>query len=188
MNLGLINSAWLGSPVGTAEGICKTKEIGFDTIDIFADPLEIDVRERRLIKDTCRGQGLSIVSVCCVALGIADFNTPVRDFHYDRCEAYLDFCYELEAKNLLLVVGEYIWQQEVIRPEDQWKWAVEQVNGLGRYAESLDLEIAIELEPFKLSMVNTLDKMDRFLKDTLGERAAQAFRRQGLLSEDGDEP
>ena len=57
MKLGLINSAWLGSPVGTAEGIRKTKEIGFDTIDIFADPLEIDIKERKLIKDTCREVG-----------------------------------------------------------------------------------------------------------------------------------
>ena len=74
MKLGLINSAWLGSPVGTAQGIHKTKEIGFDTIDIFADPLEIDIKERRLIKDTCREVGLPVISVCCCALGIADFN------------------------------------------------------------------------------------------------------------------
>ena len=53
MKLGLINSAWLGSPVSTEQGIRLTKEIGFDTIDIFADPLEIDARERRLIRDTC---------------------------------------------------------------------------------------------------------------------------------------
>lgn len=166
MNLGLINSAWDGSPVGTAEGIRKTKQIGFDTIDIFADPLEIDIKERKLIKDTCQAEGLPIISVCCVALGIADFNRPVRKFHAERCRKYLDFVYELEAKNLLLVVGEYIWQQEVIQPKDQWAWAVEEVRGLGEYAASLGLEIAIELEPFKLSMVNSLDKMSRFLKET----------------------
>ncbi len=165
MNLGLINSAWAGTTVGTAEGIRKTKQIGFDTIDIFADPLEIDVRERKLIKDVANAEGLPVVSVCCVALGIADFNSPVRQFHYDRCEAYLDFVYELEAKNLLLVLGEYIWQQEVIRPADQWRWAVEQVHGLGEYASGLDLEIALELEPFKLSLINTLDRMKKFVED-----------------------
>lgn len=165
MNLGLINSAWLGSSIGTAEGIRKTKQIGFDTIDIFADPLEIDVRERRLIKDTCRETALPVISVCCVALGIADFNRPVRDFHVERCEAHLDFAYELEAKNLLLVLGEYIWQQEVIKPEDQWKWAVENVEYLGQYAKQLGLEIALELEPFRLSLINTLDGMRRFLDD-----------------------
>ncbi len=163
MNLGLINSAWLGSPVGTAEGVRKTKQIGFDTIDIFADPLEIDIKERKLIKDACRQEGLPIISVCCVALGIADFNTPVRKFHAERCRRFLDFVYELEAKNLLLVLGEYVWQQEVIRPQDQWSWAVQETRALGEYAESLGLEIAIELEPFKLSIVNSLDKMEAFL-------------------------
>lgn len=165
MNLGLINSAWAGTAVGTADGIRKTREIGFDTIDIFADPLEIDIKERKLIKDVCREQGLPVVSVCCVALGIADFNQVVRQFHADRIEAHLDFVYELEAKNLLLVLGEYIWQQEVIRPADQWAWAVEQVRSLGGYAASLGIEIALELEPFKLSIVNTLEKMKKFLED-----------------------
>lgn len=165
MNLGLIDSAWQGSPVGRAEGIRKTKEIGFDTIDIFADPLEIDIRERRLIKDACRRQGLPVISVCCVALGIADFNGPVRKFHHDRCKAYLDLVYELEAKNLLLVLGEYIWQEEVIPPAAQWGWAVEQVRGLGEYAQSLGLEIAIELEPFRESIVNSLEKMSKLLND-----------------------
>jgi sugar phosphate isomerase/epimerase len=155
MKLGLINSAWLGSPVGTAEGIHKTKEIGFDTIDVFADPLEIDIKERKLIKDTCREVGLPIMSVCCCALGIADFNGPVRRFHVERVKKHLDLVYELEGKNLLLVLGEYIWQQEVITPRDQWNWAVETVSECGDYAKGLGVEI-----------VNTLAKMVTFLDDT----------------------
>ena len=173
MNLGLISSAWLGSPVGTAEGIRLTKEIGFDTIDIFADPMEIDIRERRLIKDTCREVGLPVVSTVCCALGIADFNAPVRQFHVRRAKEYLDLAYELEGRNLLLVLGEYIWQQEVIQPRDQWKWAVEHVRELGVYAEGLGLEIALELEPFHLSLINDLPKMMRFLDD-VGQRAVKA--------------
>jgi D-psicose/D-tagatose/L-ribulose 3-epimerase len=165
MKLGLINSAWLGSPVGTAQGIHKTKEIGFDTIDIFADPLEIDIKERKLIKDTCHEVKLPVISVCCCALGIADFNRAVRRFHIERAKEYLDMVYELEARNLLLVLGEYIWQQEVIAPGDQWKWAVEAVAELGDYAAGLGIEIAIELEPFQLSIVNTLAKMVTFLND-----------------------
>ena len=88
MKLGLISSAWLGSPVGTAEGIRLTKEIGFETIDIFADPMDIDIRERRLIKDTCREVGIPVVASVCCALGIADFNAPVRRFHVQRADVY----------------------------------------------------------------------------------------------------
>ncbi|MFN9038789.1 MAG: sugar phosphate isomerase/epimerase, partial [Planctomyces sp.] len=53
MRLGLINSAWAQAGRDTAWGIRKTQEIGFDSIDIFADPLDIDVRERALIRREC---------------------------------------------------------------------------------------------------------------------------------------
>jgi D-psicose/D-tagatose/L-ribulose 3-epimerase len=165
MKLGLINSAWLGTSVDTARGIQLTREIGFDTIDIFADPLEITPQEKRTIRESCAAAELPIISVVCCALGIADFNTPVRRFHIDRAKNYLDFGYDLRAKNLLLVLGEYIWNQEVIAPSDQWKWAVEGVAELSSHAEQLGLEIAVEIEPFALSIVNNIDRMDQFLSD-----------------------
>jgi D-psicose/D-tagatose/L-ribulose 3-epimerase len=165
MKLGLINSAWAQAGRETGYGIRKTKEIGFDTIDIFTDPLDIDVKERTLIKDTADDLGLPIVSVCCVAVGLVDFNPSVQRFHVDRVKAFLDLCYEFEAKNLLLVLGEYIWEQQVIPPAEQWKIGVENVRQVGEYARSLGLEIAMELEPFKLSLINSVEAMVRFLDD-----------------------
>src|SRR5882724_2323110 len=99
MKLGLINSAWAQSGRDTAYGIRQTKDIGFDTIDIFADPLDTGVKERRLI----------------------NFNPSVQRFHMERCRKYLDFVLELGAKNLLLVLGEYIWERQVIPPAEQWQ-------------------------------------------------------------------
>jgi sugar phosphate isomerase/epimerase len=165
MRLGLINSAWAQAGRETAFGIRMTKEIGFDTIDIFADPLDSDVKERKLIKDECDKAGLPIVSVACVAVGLVDFNPSVQRFHIDRCRAYLDMAYGFEAKNLLLVLGEYIWQKEVIPPAEQWATGVENVRTLGRYAADLGLEIALELEPFGLSLLNDVDSMARFIEE-----------------------
>ena len=45
MKLGQINSAWVQAGRGTSYGIRKTREIGFDSIDIFANPLDIGVAE-----------------------------------------------------------------------------------------------------------------------------------------------
>jgi hypothetical protein len=58
-----------------------------------------------------------------VAAGLIDFNEPVRAFHVQRCKAFIDLAAELGAKNILLVLGEYIWQREVIPPADQWRAA-----------------------------------------------------------------
>jgi D-psicose/D-tagatose/L-ribulose 3-epimerase len=163
MKLGLINSAWAQAGRETAFGIRMTKEIGFDSIDVFADPLDTGIKERKLIKDECDKAGLPIVSVACVAVGLVDFNPSVQRFHVDRVKAYLDMAYAFEAKNVLLVLGEYIWQREVIPPAEQWAAGVANVRALGDHAAGLGLEIALELEPFHLSLLNDVDSMARFL-------------------------
>ncbi len=173
MKLGLINSAWAQTGLDTTFGIRQTKEIGFDSIDIFADPLDIDVREQKRIKDECDRVGLPIISVACVALGLIDFNPSVQQFHIDRVKAYLDLAYRFEAKNVLLVLGEYIWQREVIPPEAQWATGVCHVRTLGEYAQSLGLEIALELEPFHLSLLNDVESMARFV-DEVNQPAVKA--------------
>ena len=165
MKLGLINSAWAQAGRETAWGIQKTKDLGFDSIDIFADPLDIDVKERLLIRRECERIGLPIVSICCVATGLIDFNPSVQRFHIDRVAKYLDLASEFSAKNVLLVLGEYIWNREVIRPEDQWAFAVENCLRLGDYAAELGVQIALELEPFPLSLLNNVDSMVRLIDD-----------------------
>ncbi|HEV3137659.1 MAG TPA: sugar phosphate isomerase/epimerase [Pirellulales bacterium] len=165
MKLGLINSAWVQAQQPTVFGLRKTKEIGFDTIDVFVDPLDLDVRERRLIKTECDRLELPIVSLPSVAVGLIDFNPSVRAFHIQRAMAYLDLAYEFEARNVLLVIGEYIWNREVIPHKEQWQLGVNAVRALGQRAGELDLEIVLELEPFPLSLVNSVDTMVRFLEE-----------------------
>jgi sugar phosphate isomerase/epimerase len=165
MKLGLINSAFEQARQGTRFGIEKTKEIGFDTIDIFCDPLDMRPDERALVRDACRELDLPIKSICCVALGLIDPNPAVQRFHVDRCKAYLDLCREYGCDNLLLVTGEYIWNREIIPPAEQWKTGVTNVRTLGEYGAGLNLEIALELEPFHLSLINSVDTMLEFLDD-----------------------
>jgi D-psicose/D-tagatose/L-ribulose 3-epimerase len=173
MKLGLINSAWAQAGRETVWGIQKTKELGFDTIDIFADPLDMDVREKCLIKRECDLLALPIVSIACVAVGLVDFNPSVQRFSVERVKAYLDLAYEFEARNVLLVLGEYIWNQEVIPPDEQWKTAVANCRVLAEYAGERGVEIALELEPFHLSLVKNVDTMVKFIDD-VGHPACKA--------------
>ena len=165
MKLGLINSAFSQVGMDFEEGIQHAKEIGFDSIDIFTEAWQISDAEKRLIGEVCAAADLPIISLPVCSLGIADFNEPVRRFHVDRTKAFVDLAYELGANNVLYVMGEYLWQQEVIGPQDQWEWAVEGTREIGLYAAEKDVEIVVELEPFKLSLVNNIENMVRFLKD-----------------------
>ena len=130
MKLGLINSAFAQANKGTKFGLEQTKRIGFDAVDIFTDPLDIDQKERTLIKSTCSKLDLPIKSICCVAVGLIDFNPSVARFHVDRVKKYLDLCKEFSADNLLLVLGEYIWERQVVPGEEQWRYAVENTRVL----------------------------------------------------------
>ncbi len=165
MKLGIINSAFGQAGVDTATGLKHIARIGFDTVDIFAEAMTISAEERSLIANTCQKANLPIVSAVCVSTGLVDFNDPVRDFHVERANKHVDLAKDLGAKNVLLVLGEYIWQREVIPPKAQWDWALETCRKIGDYADKKNVDIALELEPFRLSLLNSVDEMARFVDE-----------------------
>src|SRR5919202_3647897 len=165
LELGMISSTWLGTKVGLEEGIRKAKEIGFDTYDVFEDPLDVDDDTRALIKETAEEVGLPIRSVVCVAFGIVDFNPSVRKFTLDRIKAYVDQGAYLGARNVLLVVGEYYWDCEVFPGAAIWDMAKKMVSDAGEYAHSKGLEIVLELEPFDQALLKDVNELVRFVRE-----------------------
>jgi len=53
----------------------------------------------------------------------------------------------------------------VIPPFEQWQVGVENCRQLAEYASGLDLKIALELEPFPLSLLGNVENMVRFIDD-----------------------
>lgn len=165
MKLGIINSAFGQVGVDTATGLQHIARIGFDSVDIFTEAMSISAEEKSLIPRTCEKLNLPIISLAVVATGLVDFNDPVRDFHVTRCKKFIDLAAEWSAKNILLVLGEYIWQREVIPPAAQWEWALQTCRQLGDYADKKGVDIALELEPFRLSLLNNISEMVRFIDE-----------------------
>ena len=165
MKLGIINSAFDQAGVDTATGLQHIARIGFDCVDIFAEAMTISKKEKLIIARTCAKENLPIISVVVVATGLIDFNAPVREFHVARCKKFVDLASEFGAKNILLVLGEYIWQREVIPPAAQWQWSIETCREIGDYADKKKIDIALELEPFRLSLLHNVDEMVRFVND-----------------------
>ena len=165
MQLGIINSAFQQVGMDTATGLKHISRIGFDTVDIFTEATGIAKEEVQLVARTTEQLGLPIISLPVVAVGLVDFNDPVRDFHVERCRKFIDLAEFWGAKNILLVLGEYIWQREVIPPAAQWQWGLETCRRLGDYAATKNIDIALELEPFRLSLLNSVDTMVRFVDE-----------------------
>lgn len=165
MKLGIINSAFQQVGIDTPTGLKHIARIGFDTVDIFTEAVGISKKEISTVACTAEKLGLPIISLPVVAVGLIDFNDSVRVFHIERCKKFIDLANTWGAKNILLVLGEYIWQREVIPAQAQWQWGIETCRRLGDYADRKGIDIALELEPFRLSLLHNVDAMVRFVDE-----------------------
>ncbi len=165
MKLGIINSAFGQAGVDTVTGLEHIARIGFDCVDLHTEAMTLSRGDKQLIAGTCERLHLPVISLPVVAVGLIDPSEPVRSFHIERTRRFIDLAADLHARNILLVLGEYIWQREVIPPAEQWRWALEGCRVLGDYAGSKGLDIALELEPFRLSLLNNTAEMARFLRE-----------------------
>jgi D-psicose/D-tagatose/L-ribulose 3-epimerase len=173
MEIGLIDAVWEGTPFEGEPGLAKAKEIGFEAIDVAFDPVDQSPEAVQRVVARVKACSLPARSVVCVALGFAgDYNRSVQRFHIDRVKRHLDFAAQLGARNLLLVIGEYIWQLEIISAADQWAAAVRNTRAVSGYAEELGLELALELEPWKYAFLNSIPEAVR-LMDEVGVEACK---------------
>lgn len=164
MKLGCINSAWTGTKVEYFEGIRKIKEIGFDFIDIFP-VFEHKSYDLKRIKEICEEENLPIVNIVAVYPELISMEGHVRRYAIDTYKKILDMGVQLGCESMCVVFGEYIWEKNVIDPQIQWDYAVEGVKEISEYAAKCGMNIVVELEPFKYSLVNDIDTMERFLDD-----------------------
>jgi D-psicose/D-tagatose/L-ribulose 3-epimerase len=164
--LGLIDSAWFGSEFEGQPGREQAKKIGFESLDFFVgfDPGKMTRGERDAYVAGAQSVGLPVISLICTCLGLSDFNPAMRDYHIERASNVVDLAARFPtARNLCLVPGEYMFQQKLIPPGQEWAMVVDATRQVGQRAKERRLELAIELLPFEFAFVNTLDAMERFL-------------------------
>ena len=151
--------------IGLEEGIRTAKEIGFDTYDIFEDPLDIDDDDApadqgdRARRSGCRSgrssasRSASSTSIrrCAGSRSTGSRRTSTRAPIFG-------------ARNVLLVVGEYYWDCEVFPKHAIWDMAKDMVKEAGEYAQSKGLEIVLELEPFEQALLKDVHELVRFVR------------------------
>jgi len=155
----------------TASGM--TKEIGFDNPSTsFADPLDLDVKERlpHHARVAIRARPAPSSASPGVAVGLNRLQpqrAALPTLETAARQVTLDPRLRVpRRRNVLLVLGEYIWRKQVIPPAEQWQTGVAQTcASWASTRRGSACKIALELEPFKLSLVNDVDSMVRFSLD-----------------------
>ena len=134
--LGLVDSAWFGSPWEGRAGFEHARRIGFESIDLFVgyDPADRSAEERRTLSRDLDRAGLPPWALLCTPLGLTDFNDGVRSFHIARAKRVLDLAGELGAPSMMLCPGEYVFQGELLPREWEWARLVDAVRQIGEHA------------------------------------------------------
>lgn len=167
MKLGIISSVALGTEVDPySEVIHMIKDIGYDTVDVYPADGEMSAEKVTAVKHALADTGLPTVSIPLILFGLFDPNKSAREHAVEIGKRTVDLANELGAENVLLVNGEYFWQLETgFNKEWIWNSVVEGTRRIGEYAQENGIKIAIELEPFDMSIVRTIDGMEQFLDD-----------------------
>ena len=120
--LGLVDSAWFGSPWEGRAALELTKEIGFEAIDLFVgyDPGELSGAGASGPPAGAGSVGLPVWALLCTPLGLADFNDGVRRYHIERAKRVVELATDFAAESVMVCPGEYVFQQELLPPE--WEW------------------------------------------------------------------
>ncbi len=126
MKLGIINSAFEQAGVDLATGLRHISEIGFDTVDIQTEAATLSKQE--VARSGPHGQPGKAGSADHLAPGGRrwDWSISARSCGISilrRCGCYIDLARTWGARNILLVLGEYVWQREVIPcggPVEAW--------------------------------------------------------------------
>ena len=164
--LGLIDSAWFGSQWEGQPGREQAKRIGFETMDLFIafDPGRMSATERKAYVDGAKSVKLPVVSLVNASFGLNDFNPSIRDYHIQRSNNIVDLAAEFPTvTNICFVPGEYMFQQKLLSPQQEWDRVIDATRQVGEYAAQRNIELSIELLPFEFCFVKTIETMERFL-------------------------
>jgi len=163
LKLGLIENAWLGSPVGRVEGIRRAKDIGFDTYDLFLKDLTPNLKND--MRSALKKAGLPVPTFIVFGYSLTDFNEDVRRYTTRWLKRQMDIGSYFDSDTMVLVLGEHILEKVELRPEVEWGWALEGVRELADYARASGMKVALEFPAHKFSIVHDVATMSAFLKD-----------------------
>jgi D-psicose/D-tagatose/L-ribulose 3-epimerase len=163
--LGLIvDQAFYGSELVGRDAWQAAAEAGAKWFSIGFEALQVGAEHLAGLRDDAASVGVDIALVNCLAFSLNDPRDVVREFNLERVERHVDVVPELGARQLKILLGEWIWRT-MWPDEDQWDALVGSMRKLAEYADRRGVELSLELEPLDTALINGVESLNRLLAD-----------------------
>ena len=106
-----------------------------------------------------------LLNFTVVVTSLIDLNADIRRMTIDWAKRQADIGYEFGSTKMILVPGEYVWEEQEVPPKVQWGWAVEGIREIADYANGLGIQTGLEFETPKHNIINSVDSLNRMLDD-----------------------
>jgi D-psicose/D-tagatose/L-ribulose 3-epimerase len=163
LELSISENAWWGTQVDRVKGIKVAKDCGFDSYCLFT--VDLTPQLRRSMRDALKEEGLPCSNFTVVVTSLIDLNAEIRRLTIDWAKRQVDIGYDFGSSKMILVPGEYVWEEQEIDPKVQWGWAVEGIGEIADYAHDIGVETGLEFETPKHNIINSVDSLKRMLDD-----------------------
>lgn len=171
MELSISENAWWGTQIDRVKGIKVAKDCGYDSYCIFT--VDLTPKLKRSMIEALRETGLPVLNFTVVVTSLIDLNADIRRMTADWAKRQVDIGYEFGSTKMILVPGEYVWEEQEVPPKVQWDWAVEGMREIADYANGLGIRTGLEFETPKHNIINSVDSVVRMLDD-IGRPYVQA--------------
>jgi D-psicose/D-tagatose/L-ribulose 3-epimerase len=163
LELSISENAWWGTDIDRVKGIKVAKECGFDSYCIFTTDLSPQLK--REMREEMRQLKLPCSNFTVVVTSLIDLNADIRRLTIDWAKKQVDVGYDFGSGKMILVPGEYVWEEQEVDPKVQWGWAVEGMREIAEYANELGVATGLEFETPKHNIINSVETLKKMLDD-----------------------
>ena len=144
----------------------RLSRYGYDAIELIGETGQDEKLINQLVSDT----GVSVSSICSIWFGDRDLVHPdaqIRQKGIDYGKAMADFAASVGAPTIIVGPSPVGKTAALAGDDQEWAWAVENVQIVGEYAAPVGVDITLECwNRYETYFLNKLDKAVRLVKDT----------------------
>jgi len=164
-------SNWIFGKEDLEDSFKRLRKFGYDGIELRGEPQLYKVSEIKKLMDK---YGLKVTSICGMYPGpepqqLRDLSHPqatARKEAMNYVRENINFAKDLSAPLVIVTPNPVGKVRPLASLKEEWKWAVESVREIGKYAEEKGLLLAIEpINRYETYLINTIDRALDFIHE-----------------------